>query len=1517
MLAPLPTATLIRIATLNIGLGFLWKLPDVLSRSICLSINIIALQEIGDPALTPNLSPHYSIISAPGPSKHEAGVALLIAHHFIPYCRSYFRSTTGRLVAAVLELEKGRRILIASVYMPSGLDHLSSHHQDIMTARQLYNELLSWTHDIQQVIIMGDHNETFTLDDRLPRPSVLHPAAVTASGPIYSLLNAGFTDTYRLLHPDAAASPGFTHIIPSKHRPTRSRIDYIWTHNIPHHALLDIHIDHTLEDLSHHLLLWITIDLGPCGFHNPLPASQLPHLYQMRLPNLRAVTESNQLRFIKHLDSCIHTHDSHLDSLAKQRTKQSLDTLASELADHVRRSAFATLPITGDAPLRSKNIINLSHQCHNLIHLRNITRELLRQHADTTPTASPEWLKSYHRCLQHGIYWRFRVDEDTSSWLNETQSLLRCIRTNIRHNKLCLIRTSTSSFDANPAARIHRMLDGDALPSQIFSVINDQGHLATSPEELSEVMVKHFEHVFAIPREIPTIHSYAMPPPDMLFSKSNIDTSWYTGLMEEPTEDELLDLLTDIPLISAPGLDEVSAGVWKIAIKQSVLVRHHVLALFSNCLLTGTFPSAWKTSIIVPLVKDAAKARAMNNIRPISLQSSLGKLLSKLLARRLGAMFQHHPILNPAQRGFVLGGTTTKCIDEVLDAWDWSRIKYKEFYTIFYDIMQAYDSVQKEPLERAMRRLHLPAPFIRFVIESLSELTSCIRTIYGITRRFVVQRSLRQGCPLAPLLFIILMDALHDGLENNPFTGKQHGCKLTHSIGIHSLSSIGYADDTEISTNTLSDLAAQNDWVQYFMRFNHLRLNPKKCELVGRGVDGHPVTAAALAIYNITIDGVALSPVDHNQPIRYLGVHSCFNGDWSEQQRKAIRMIMMYTRVAIKFKLSVKEAVYMFNTFLTPKLELAFHYVHGSGTNKWLEHCDSLLFASIRHLVKSPLKLSHSALSLLLDLHLPSCMEQVVKVSELFLRLNSSDSRWGGLSRTLMRQQLPSALTSDTPFPQPSRCSRLERASHLLVKKLLWSATINHESHQPGARIQHLFLQPSFTGGIPYDSSSSSTVHFTEGITRIAQDSWTGWSSPLDKLNSPIHVYTDGSYDSWSGTSSWSVVLGDEWLEDNFHLIPSEQLVQLSDTRGANLIGSNITCTTGVYPAELQAIARTLAMLPLNLHIIIHSDSKASIVAVCNYQDQLNERRRMRMSSRPILELIQHLRERRRKAGGSSNLLHIAAHTANSDIHSIGNRLADLRANSSRGNPRSTPTGLQQLPLDACEPHFFIKDQNESLLINDIRQSARTRTKELTLQRWLIKGNWSGFFACKGIIELGQSVLRTGSAFHQSALIHLATNSVHFYWSDTDGRESELLQLQCDDCSYVIASEVPLTIDHLAICPSASAIQTRATICRVVLQHLNSFPNCVTWLRAHGRSSLSEVMSSLFPLSVTATPEEVILYLPRCMIGGFTVGESTQASKMLRFHSLTDGHSALDQLRFKCLHFLFTHYQSLKPIRVA
>jgi len=117
-------------------------------------------------------------------------------------------------------------------------------------------------------------------------------------------------------------------------------------------------------------------------------------------------------------------------------------------------------------------------------------------------------------------------------------------------------------------------------------------------------------------------------------------------------------------------------------------------------------------------------------------------------------------------------------------------------------------------------------------------------------------------------------------------------------------SPLGYADDTNILANSLANLRTLNDWVHYFLRFNALRLNHSKCELVGRDATGLSVTTAAIAAAGITIEGHAIMPVAHDVPIRYLGVHCRFDGDWSAQHIKSTAIIQLFSRVVSQFKLS-------------------------------------------------------------------------------------------------------------------------------------------------------------------------------------------------------------------------------------------------------------------------------------------------------------------------------------------------------------------------------------------------------------------------------------------------------------------------------------------------------------------------------------------------------------------------------------------------------------------------------------
>ena len=114
--SPLSTPEL-RLGTWNAGLGFLSKLSALVHRCVDLQLDIVAVQEIGDPALLSTSLPHYHLIYSAGPSSHEGGVGLLLSQDLLSRCRTYKQSTTGRLAAAVLEFGHGKKLLVVSAYM--------------------------------------------------------------------------------------------------------------------------------------------------------------------------------------------------------------------------------------------------------------------------------------------------------------------------------------------------------------------------------------------------------------------------------------------------------------------------------------------------------------------------------------------------------------------------------------------------------------------------------------------------------------------------------------------------------------------------------------------------------------------------------------------------------------------------------------------------------------------------------------------------------------------------------------------------------------------------------------------------------------------------------------------------------------------------------------------------------------------------------------------------------------------------------------------------------------------------------------------------------------------------------------------------------------------------------------------------------------------------------------------------------------------------------------------------------
>ena len=80
--------------------------------------------------------------------------------------------------------------------------------------------------------------------------------------------------------------------------------------------------------------------------------------------------------------------------------------------------------------------------------------------------------------------------------------------------------------------------------------------------------------------------------------------------------------------------------------------------------MQGCFPSCWKEAVIVPIYKGSGPKDIIASHRPISLCSTLGKTLERIINNQLTTLVYEHGALNSAQHGFQRNRfTVTNLID--------------------------------------------------------------------------------------------------------------------------------------------------------------------------------------------------------------------------------------------------------------------------------------------------------------------------------------------------------------------------------------------------------------------------------------------------------------------------------------------------------------------------------------------------------------------------------------------------------------------------------------------------------------------------------------------------------------------------------------------------------------------------------------------------------------------------------------------------------------------------------------
>ena len=134
---------------------------------------------------------------------------------------------------------------------------------------------------------------------------------------------------------------------------------------------------------------------------------------------------------------------------------------------------------------------------------------------------------------------------------------------------------------------------------------------------------------------------------------------------------------------SAPGADCLPNSLSKVSFPWW---RHLLLSFFNLVLRFAVVPSAWKSSLVVPVIKRDGDPTSLDSSRPISLASCAFKVFEHLIYARIAPHIL--PQLNSSQRNF------RWCADAMaFSLVDTLRLRRHEHtFAAFIDIEKAFDS---------------------------------------------------------------------------------------------------------------------------------------------------------------------------------------------------------------------------------------------------------------------------------------------------------------------------------------------------------------------------------------------------------------------------------------------------------------------------------------------------------------------------------------------------------------------------------------------------------------------------------------------------------------------------------------------------------------------------------------------------------------------------------------------------------------------------------------------------------
>lgn len=219
--------------------------------------------------------------------------------------------------------------------------------------------------------------------------------------------------------------------------------------------------------------------------------------------------------------------------------------------------------------------------------------------------------------------------------------------------------------------------------------------------------------------------------------------------MKEITLEEWKQMLNLVNTYLASG----PSGIRYNIIKKFLNVSNSILLKLINLSLSvGVVPDQWKRSLIHLIPKPQKFDYILTNTHPIALLDNIRKCVTKLLTNRLSIILTSNKIL----RGFNFcgfkGEDTAVLLRIINDIIEDARENGRELWVVTQDMMKAYDSVNLESLQLALRRLDALEKFTKWIIDLFKDRQMSVLTAFRPSPIVIGEDGIDQSDAILPIL---------------------------------------------------------------------------------------------------------------------------------------------------------------------------------------------------------------------------------------------------------------------------------------------------------------------------------------------------------------------------------------------------------------------------------------------------------------------------------------------------------------------------------------------------------------------------------------------------------------------------------------------------------------------------------------------------------------------------------------------------------------------------------------------